>query len=88
MTGVGYKKAIVASDLPAFEQVLQHGKNAFLATYGDAAAWASALIRLASDPDLRSRLASGLANDGATNACWADIASQTRRAYEQSLHLA
>jgi glycosyltransferase involved in cell wall biosynthesis len=85
MTGIGHGKAIIASVLPAFEQVLHHEKNALLAPYGDVGAWTSALLRLASDPDLRSRLASRLADGRAVSPCWTEIASQTCRAYQQLL---
>lgn len=85
MTGIGYGKAVVASDLVAFEQVLQHEKNALLAPYGDVAGWASALLRLASDPGLRARLAQGLAADRSFTPSWTEIASRTRRVYEQLL---
>jgi glycosyltransferase involved in cell wall biosynthesis len=85
MTGIGYGKALVASTAPAFEQVLQHEKNALLAPYGDVAAWASALLRLASDPCLRSRLARGLADSRAITPSWTEIASRTCRVYEQVL---
>jgi len=85
MTGVGYGKAMIASTLPAFEHVLQHEKNALLAPPDDAVAWASALLRLAADPELRNRLARGLQDSRAAIHGWTEIASQTCRVYEQLL---
>jgi glycosyltransferase involved in cell wall biosynthesis len=83
MTGIGFEKAILASALPAFEQVLQHGKNALLVPYGDIEGWASALLQLASNPDLRARLARKLTTTGPVGSCWTEIAHQTCRVYEQ-----
>jgi len=50
-------RPIVASDLPAIREVLEHEVNALLVTPGDAGAMARAIERLLADPDLASRLA-------------------------------
>ena len=50
-------RAIVASDLPAIREVLQHEVNALLVQPGDPAALARAIERLVADPDTASRLA-------------------------------
>jgi glycosyltransferase involved in cell wall biosynthesis len=50
-------RPIVASDLPAIREVLEHEVNALLVTPGDAAAMARAIERLLADPALASRLA-------------------------------
>jgi glycosyltransferase involved in cell wall biosynthesis len=83
MTGIGYGKPIIATDLTAFEQVLKHEKNALLAPYGDVAGWASALIKLTSDSHLRERLVKGLQDTQALTPSWTEIASETCRVYEQ-----
>jgi len=83
MTGIGYGKAIVATNLTAFEQMLQHEHNALLAPYGDVAEWASALIRVASDSHLRARLVQGLQDTQALTPTWSEIASETCHLYEQ-----
>ena len=49
-------KAIVASDLPAWEDVVSHGETALLVPPGDTAAWSAALQELRDDRDLRARL--------------------------------
>ncbi len=49
-------RPIVASDLPAFREVLTDGETAILVRPGDAAALAGALQRLASDSALAARL--------------------------------
>lgn len=83
MTGIGYGKPIIATDLPAFEQLLTHEKNALLAPYGDVAEWASALIKLSSNSQLQARLVRGLQDTQALTPSWAEIASETCRVYEQ-----
>ncbi len=50
---MGYGKAIVASDLPAHREVLEHGITALLVEYGDVKGWAEAIRRLKNDPELR-----------------------------------
>ena len=49
-------RAIVASDLPAFAEVLRHEESALLVPPGDVDALAAAIRRLQSDRDLRERL--------------------------------
>ena len=85
MTGMGYGKAMIASALPAFEEMLQNDKNALLVPYGDVDGWAGALARLASDADLRARLGGRLQASRAGAPRWTDIACETLRVYEQVL---
>lgn len=85
MTGVGFGKAIVASALPGFEQLLRHDDNALLVRYGDVDSLADALIRLAGDTKLRLRLARRLQASQSHRAPWADIAQQTSRCYQAVL---
>lgn len=47
---------VIASDLPAYSGVLEHGTTGLLAQPGDVQAWARALANLAADPDMRQRL--------------------------------
>lgn len=56
-------RPVVASRLPALEEVLVHERNALLVTPGDPAALAAAVRRLVDEPALGARLASqGLAD--------------------------
>jgi len=87
MTAVGYEKALIASDLPAFRQILHHGQDALLVPPGDLAGWSAALLRLAEDPILRARLARGLEGCMAVTPGWSQIASQTSRVYRQLVPL-
>jgi glycosyltransferase involved in cell wall biosynthesis len=50
-------RAIVASDLPAIREVLQHDVTAWLVPAGDPQALAAGIAALAQDPDRRHRLA-------------------------------
>jgi glycosyltransferase involved in cell wall biosynthesis len=81
MTGIGYGKAILASRLPAFEQILRHDQNALLASYGDTVEWALELERLIANPDLRTRLG----KTSSSPADWDQIAAQTVACYESVL---
>jgi len=81
MTGISQRKAIVATSLPLFREVLQHGKNALLCNYGDTAQLASALLSLISDPMLRSRLANEAVTLSRDADAWQQIAAQTKSCY-------
>jgi glycosyltransferase involved in cell wall biosynthesis len=50
-------RAIVASDLPAIREIVQHGEHAWLVAPGDEGALAAAIDHLVSHPDLGARLA-------------------------------
>ena len=50
-------RAVVASDLPAWSDVVSHGESALLVPPADSAALAESIDRLRRDPDLRRRLA-------------------------------
>lgn len=84
LTGIGNGKAIIASDLPAFRELLRDGENAILVPYGDVPALAGALRRLIADPALRRRLAARVAELNAALS-WPGIAEETRSCYERIL---
>jgi glycosyltransferase involved in cell wall biosynthesis len=81
MTALAYRKTIVATALPAFQEVLQDGKTACLVNYGDVDGLADALIRLIRDPSERERLARGAASSDNFDNSWDQIASETRQLY-------
>ena len=62
-------RAIVASDLPSLREVLTDDENALLVKAGDPAALATAVRRLADDPELAKRLAAKAVDD-AKNYSW------------------
>jgi glycosyltransferase involved in cell wall biosynthesis len=50
-------RPIIASDLPAIREILEHEKTALLVNPSDVAAWLGAVRRLTGDPELARRLA-------------------------------
>jgi glycosyltransferase involved in cell wall biosynthesis len=83
MTGIARGKAVIATALPAFEQILRHDDNALLISYGDIAQFTAALVRLIDDPALRHHLGARLRNGQLPQ--WADIARSTCACYESAL---
>jgi glycosyltransferase involved in cell wall biosynthesis len=80
MTALTFGKPIVATDLPAFREVLTAGSNALLVPYGDTAALSLAILRLVQDERLRSHLAGGVDRLNITN-MWERIAEKTEDCY-------
>jgi len=60
---MAYGIPIVASDMPVFEEILTHGKNAILFEPGDPLALAGAIKTLLDDPQLASRIARAARED-------------------------
>ncbi len=83
-TGLALGKAVVATDLPVFREQLTDGQTALLVTPGDAAALATALLRLISDLDLRRKLAHNVQAMRFGEESWSAIAAQTRLVYTQA----
>ena len=81
MTGIAQRKAIVATSLAPFRELLEHGKNALLCDYGDTQGLASALRRLIENPELRHRLADEAAALSGGEQTWREIAARTRDCY-------
>ena len=63
-------RAIVASDLPAWSDVVAHGETALLLPPDDVAAWSEAIDRLLSDSDLRERLGEIARNQALEQHTW------------------
>jgi glycosyltransferase involved in cell wall biosynthesis len=80
MTALAYQKAIVATNLPAFREVLRDMETALLVEFDDVDALASSLCRLIQKPRERERLALGVASLGNFNS-WGHIAKKTRQCY-------
>lgn len=84
-TGLALGKAIVASDLPVFRELLTNGENALLVDPQDADALAGALLRLTEDAALRERLARSVREMNFGDQSWLSIAGKTAQAYERVL---
>ena len=81
-TGLALGKTIVASDLPVFREILQNEANALLVNPQNSAELSAALVRLASEPRLRQKLASAVSALHFGEKSWLSIASDTMRTYE------
>ncbi len=84
MTGLGYGKAIIATKLPTFTEMLEDESEALLVPYGDSAALAHAVNRIMLDGALRAHLEQG-ASRVAEQYSWSHIAAKTRACYEDCL---
>ena len=71
---MAWAKPIVASDMPALQEILRDGENALLVAPDDVADWESAVRRLISEPALGKHLGANALRDLEDNYTW------TRRA--------
>ncbi len=84
-TGLALGKAILASDLSVFRELLIHEESALLIDPNDKTQFASALLRLAKQPELRKKLASQITNMNFGDRSWDAIARKTVEAYDKVL---
>jgi glycosyltransferase involved in cell wall biosynthesis len=84
-TGLALGKAIVASDLPVFRELLTNGENALLVDPQDSGELAGALIKLTQDSGLRDQLARNVRAMSFGDQAWLSIAKKTVQAYESVL---
>jgi len=86
-TGLALGKAVIASDLPVFRELLIDGENALLVDPQDSDELACALIKLIQDSSLREDLAGKVREMNFGDQTWSFIANKTLRAYERVLPL-
>ncbi len=84
-TGLALGKAIVASDLPVFRELLVHGESALLVDPGDPRQLALALLRVLEEPALREHLSQTVTKMRFGDQSWEDIAQATAAVYESVL---
>jgi glycosyltransferase involved in cell wall biosynthesis len=84
-TGLALGKTIVASDLSVFRELLVDGKSALLIDPQNKSQFASALIRLAKDPQLRAALSSQIKKLQFGDQSWEAIARKTIETYNKVL---
>lgn len=82
-TGLALGKAIVASDLPVFRELLTSRENALLVDSQNPDALAEAITELTQDQDLRSMLARNVQEMNFGDKSWLVIAEKTIRVYEK-----
>jgi glycosyltransferase involved in cell wall biosynthesis len=81
-TGLALGKAIVASDLPVFRELLTNGENALLVDPQDSGELAGALIELTQNAVLRDQLARKVREMSFGDQSWLSIAKKTVQAYD------
>jgi glycosyltransferase involved in cell wall biosynthesis len=84
-TGLALGKAIVASDLPVFRELLTDGQNALLVDPQKSEDLAEALIKLAQDAALRELFASRVRAMDFGDQSWLSIAKKTAQVYRSVL---
>lgn len=75
---------VVTTSVGGISELVADGENGFVVPVGDAAGFARALARLASDPGLRRRMATAAAERGARRG-WSVIATRYRELYARAL---
>jgi glycosyltransferase involved in cell wall biosynthesis len=84
-TGLALGKAIVASDLPVFRELLTNGENALLVDPQNSAELAGALTKLIQDRVLREQFAQKVREMNFGDQSWLSIAKKTVQTYESVL---
>jgi glycosyltransferase involved in cell wall biosynthesis len=84
-TGLALGKAIIASDLPVFRELLTNGENAFLVDPQDSAELSGALIKLTRDRALQEQFAQKVREMNFGDQSWLSIAKKTIQTYESVL---
>jgi glycosyltransferase involved in cell wall biosynthesis len=84
-TGLALGKAIVASDLPVFRELLIDRENAFLVDPQNSVELAGALIKLTQDRVLREQFAQKVREMNFGDQSWLSIAKKTVQTYESVL---
>ena len=87
-TGLALGKAIVASDLPVFRELLTNRQNALLVDSHQPAELSAALTELIRDPILRIKLSQKVEEMNFGDRSWMAIAEKTMLTYEQISHAA
>jgi glycosyltransferase involved in cell wall biosynthesis len=84
-TGLALGKAIVASDLPVFRELLTDRDNALLVDPHNSAELAGALVELAQDTALREHLSSRVRAMDFGDRSWLSIAKNTLQVYQSAM---
>jgi glycosyltransferase involved in cell wall biosynthesis len=82
LTGLARRKPVVATRLPAFEELLRDGETALLVDYGDAAGLARVLTRLIDDPAVRAHFGQATARLVEGELSWDVISRRTAACYK------
>jgi len=85
MTALPYRKPIIASQLGQFNELLENRTSALLVRPGDPRELARAIEDIASNAQLRVRLAAGVDDVVRSIPSWDDIGERTVDFYRQQL---
>lgn len=86
-TGLALGKAMVASNLSVFQELLTNEESALLIDPQDTAQFAAALLRLAAQPNLREAFSARIKAMRYGDQTWQSIALRTIQTYEKALAL-
>jgi glycosyltransferase involved in cell wall biosynthesis len=78
-------RAVIASDIGGFPEVIRHGENGLLVAPNDVDALSSALERLAEDADLRTQFEASMRVLSLGALSWESVAAQTEAMYNSLL---
>ena len=84
-TGLALGKAIVASDLPVFRELLTNRENALLVNPENTAELAAALVEITHNTALREQLSRNVRKMNFGDQSWLSIANKTREVYARVL---
>lgn len=86
-TGLAFAKAMVASDLSVFRELLINEESALLIDPQDTDRFASALLRLAAQPNLRQAFSERIKDMQFGDRTWQSIALKTVDTYQKALSM-
>ena len=79
-----FKRPVIVSDLPCFQELVTPGKTGLVVPRGDPDALKTALMMLSADPDLRARMGEeGFRVESSPPFDWQHIAAQTAQLYRE-----
>jgi glycosyltransferase involved in cell wall biosynthesis len=85
LTGITQGKAIIATALPTFTEVLKDRENAMLVEYGDTDGLALRLLTLIHQPEIRDQLAQAARALNLGEKAWDEIAKDTLTCYAAAI---
>ena len=85
LAAVAMQRAVIASDIGGFPEVVRHGENGLLVPPNDVHALSSALERLAEDADLRLQFESSMRALSLGALSWDSVGVQTEQMYRSLL---
>ncbi len=82
MTGITFGKAIIATRIGVFPEIIEDGENGFLVDYGDTDDFQKKLLYLIKNPDTRKRFGKNIYEKYKSELNWDTIAQKTVECYK------